>query len=498
MTLTGVLVGYGLVKLAWNLRIGAPAAPPPADSESMDDSRAAAASPKPEPVFLKPLWLACSVGVLLLNLAVPQMLLVPILIFLFLFAWRAYRRMAGIEMAWEKTIRQVILGLIPVAIALAVFGWGKFAIDIVTVFLIICLIWQLSFGISTALKKLELIPTEIPAWLWFRHVCQQLGPLVIFTMLFLFFIPIFLIYLGGHRFLHEVMNLQIGMPPVTFNVYHLLWMLIALIMTRLATVVTDEGISFIAVRHPDLEKGAINSLKTIATYLWWFIFGMVLLYLIGFSLSNLAVITGGLSVGIGFGLQNIINNFVSGLILLFGRTVQAGDLVEFQEKLCIVKKVSIRTTVLRTYSGKTIFVPNSLVVSKEFSNWSHQDKRIRMKVEVGVAYDSDPKMVTDLLLEIAMSNPKVLDKPKPLVLFEGFGPSSLMFQLKFWIKNPNSLRAGSEIRYEIFRIFKEKGINIPLPQMDLHLRSADGLGKIGLTPNSAEALEDLTKNPEPA
>ncbi|MBF0509672.1 MAG: hypothetical protein HQK57_12200, partial [Deltaproteobacteria bacterium] len=181
MTITGVLVGYGLVKLAWNLRIGAPAAPPPADSGSMDDSGAAAASPKPEPVFLQPLWLVCSVGVLLLNLAVPQILLVPILIFFFLFAWRAYRRMAGIEPAWEKTIRQVILGLIPVAIALAIFGWGKSAIDIVTVFLIICLIWQLSFGISTALKKLELIPPEIPAWLWLRYVCQQLGPLVIFT-----------------------------------------------------------------------------------------------------------------------------------------------------------------------------------------------------------------------------------------------------------------------------------------------------------------------------
>ncbi|MBF0497993.1 MAG: mechanosensitive ion channel [Deltaproteobacteria bacterium] len=496
MTITGILISHGLVKLAWNLRIGAPTASPPAESASVDDSGAEAAPPKSEPPFLQPLWLVCSVGVLLINLAAPQILLVPILIMFLFFAWRAYRQMAGIEPAWEKTIKQVILGLIPVVIALAVFGWGKSAIDLITMFLIICLIWQLSFGIGTALKKLDIIPTEIPAWLCLRHVCQQLGPLVIFAMLFLFFIPIFLIYLGGHRFLHEVMNLKLGMPPVTFDIYHLLWMLAALIITRLATVVTDEGIAFLAVRHPDLEKGAINSLKTIATYLWWFIFGMALLYLIGFSLSNLAVITGGLSVGIGFGLQNIINNFVSGLILLFGRTVQAGDLVEFQEKLCIVKKVSIRTTVLRTYSGKTIFVPNSLVVSKEFSNWSHQDKRIRMKVEVGVAYNSDPKQVTDLLLEIAKSNPKVLDKPKPLVLFEGFGPSSLMFQLKFWIKNPNSLRAGSEIRYEIFRIFTEKGITIPVPQMDLHIRSADGLGKIGLTPNPAEALEESTRETE--
>ena len=190
---------------------------------------------------------------------------------------------------------------------------------------------------------------------------------------------------------------------------------------------------------------------------------------------NLAVLAGGLSVGLGFGLQNIVNNFIGGLILLFGRSIQPGDLLEIDDVRGYVQKVTIRNTVVRAFSGATIFVPNSLLISQKMINWSHADRRYRQEIKVGVAYGSDVQKVTDLLLDAAKQSPKVLDRPVPRVRFLDFGDNSLIFSLRVWIKGWADRYADSEVRYHIDRIFRENNIEISFPQLDVHVRSATGL-----------------------
>jgi len=174
-------------------------------------------------------------------------------------------------------------------------------------------------------------------------------------------------------------------------------------------------------------------------------------------------------------LQNIVNNFIGGLILLFGRSIQPGDLVEIDNIRGHVRKVTIRNTLVKAFSGATIFVPNSLLISQKMVNWSHADRRYRQEIKIGVAYGSDVDKVTDLLLTAAKQSTKVLDRPPPRVRFLDFGDNTLVFSLRVWIKGWVDRYADSEVRYHIDRIFRENNIEISFPQLDLHIRSAEGL-----------------------
>ena len=180
-------------------------------------------------------------------------------------------------------------------------------------------------------------------------------------------------------------------------------------------------------------------------------------------------------MGLGFGLQNIVNNFIGGLILLFGRSLQPGDLVEIDNIRGHVRKVTIRNTLVKAFSGATIFVPNSLLISQKMINWSHADRRYRQEIKIGVAYGSDVEKVTELLLSAAKQSAKVIDRPPPRVRFLDFGDNTLVFSLRLWIKGWSDRYADSEVRYHITRIFRENNIEISFPQLDLHIRSAEGL-----------------------
>jgi len=176
-----------------------------------------------------------------------------------------------------------------------------------------------------------------------------------------------------------------------------------------------------------------------------------------------------LGIGLGFGLQNIFNNFISGIILLFERPIQVGDDVEINGTWALVKKINVRATVVQTYDNASLIIPNSEFISSQVTNWSFKDKRLRRHVDVGVAYGSDVELVRSTLLEIAASTPKVLKNPKPDVLFRDFGDSSLVFRLRIWTDIDNMLIVETAIRFEIDRLFKERGIVIAFPQRDVHL-----------------------------
>ena len=201
------------------------------------------------------------------------------------------------------------------------------------------------------------------------------------------------------------------------------------------------------------------------------IIGIILSFqFIGINLSGLAVIFGLLSVGIGFGLQNVTSNFVAGVILLFERPIKIGDRVTVGGTEGDVTAINFRSTTIRSLNNITFIVPNSEFISKEVINWSHGDLKIRMDIEVGVSYNSDLDKVLTALKEIAEENENILKFPQSDVLFKSFGDSSWNMMLRVWIANPkvhHILR--SEINCAIVRKFRGMGIEIPFPQRDLHL-----------------------------
>lgn len=190
----------------------------------------------------------------------------------------------------------------------------------------------------------------------------------------------------------------------------------------------------------------------------------------GINLSSLGMIAGALGVGIGFGLQNIVQNFISGLILIFERPIQVGDTVEVDTLLGKVKDIGVRASNVVTYDGAEVVVPNSNLISNNLINWTLSDSRKRIEINVGTAYGSDPNQVLDLIKKVADDHPDVVKDPPPRALFEGFGDSSLDFRLLFWVSFELGLGAKSDVAVGIYNTFAEHNIEIPFPQIDLHVK----------------------------
>jgi potassium efflux system protein len=194
----------------------------------------------------------------------------------------------------------------------------------------------------------------------------------------------------------------------------------------------------------------------------------------GMDLSRLAILAGALGIGIGFGLQNLVNNFVSGLILIFERPIKAGDTIEFGSLLGTVLRIGIRSSTVRTFEGAEVIVPNGNIISSEVVNWTLSDRLRRIEVLVGVAYGTDPEKVIQILKGVVQDRQDVLKTPAPVVLFTDFGDSSLNFSLRFWTDNFEEwLNLKSEVTVMVSNALKEANIEIPFPQRDLHLRSVD-------------------------
>ena len=194
---------------------------------------------------------------------------------------------------------------------------------------------------------------------------------------------------------------------------------------------------------------------------------------VGLDLSSLAIVAASVGVGVGFGLQNIINNFVSGIIILAERPISIGDRIEVAGVAGRVTKIQLRSTTVVTNDNITMIVPNADFISNTVTNWSHGDPKVRIRVPVGVAYGSDLKLLQRLLLEAAAEHPKALRDPSPVVLFTEFGDSSLNFELGVWTQEMTAtpIHFTSEMNFIIDQKLRENNIEIPFPQRDLHVRS---------------------------
>ena len=224
-----------------------------------------------------------------------------------------------------------------------------------------------------------------------------------------------------------------------------------------------------------MDIGTRTAVGTMVRYIIILIGLMIILQSVGVNLSTVTVIAGALGVGIGFGLQNITNNFVSGIIILFERPIKVGDRIQVEDIIGDVVKISMRATTLVTNDNISIIIPNSDFISSRVINWSHNDRNVRFNIPVGVSYKEDPQRIKDVLLSVAIDNPLVLKKPEPDVIFEEFGDSSLNFMLRVWttemIQRPKILI--SDIYFEIFKRFREYNIEIPFPQRDLHIKNPE-------------------------
>ncbi|TDK41832.1 mechanosensitive ion channel family protein [Algoriphagus formosus] len=276
------------------------------------------------------------------------------------------------------------------------------------------------------------------------------------------------------EWIDQIMNLSLfnlGDSKLTIG------LVLTLIFSFLVLFVGSEWIRRLLVnrilKKYSITEGTRLSIGTIVKYVLILAGVFSILQTNGIDLSAFGVLAGAIGVGIGFGLQNITNNFISGLIILFEQPIKVGDRIEVGDVNGDVIKISARSTMVVTNDNITIVVPNSQFIDNQVINWSHSDRMVRFNFPVGVAYREDPEKVRRILLEVAKDNKGVLESPESDVLFEEYGDNSINFNLRVWtseyVNRPKVLK--SQLLYEIFKRFKEQGVEIPFPQRDLHLRS---------------------------
>lgn len=229
------------------------------------------------------------------------------------------------------------------------------------------------------------------------------------------------------------------------------------------------------LRHVNIgeaQKFALGRFLTYALFLGGIFVGLQSL---GVNLNSLVVFGGALGVGVGLGLQNVVSNFVAGLILLVEQPIRMGDRIETKDTLGDVVRIAARSTWIRTNDNVVMIVPNSDFINNSVTNWTVNDARVRIGLPVGVGYSSDPEEVREILLAAAQTHPEVLEDPAPDVIFTDYGDNSLNFMLRVWteLRAHTPLVLKSDLYFALFKTFAERGIELPFPQRDLHLRSSD-------------------------
>ncbi len=230
--------------------------------------------------------------------------------------------------------------------------------------------------------------------------------------------------------------------------------------------------SFRIFPHTALDRGVQYTITTTVHYVVLVLAALLALSSLGFPLTNLALVAGALGIGIGFGLQNLVNNFVSGLILLFERPIKVGDLLVIDGQWGTVKEIRVRSTIFETYDHSVLIIPNSELISQKVLNWTHYGRGInRLTLKVGVGCNSDVRQVTQLLTEICRANPRVVAEPPPQIYLAVYGESSLDFTIWVYLGNPaDRVPATHELNSAIFETLQQHGIEMPFPQRDLHIK----------------------------
>lgn len=261
------------------------------------------------------------------------------------------------------------------------------------------------------------------------------------------------------------------------TIFLILTIAFAIILALKFSKAIQEFLLPIIYERYEVDLGLRASINTFTKYFIITMTVLIALSSIGFDLTSLTVFASVLGVGIGFGLKNVMSNFISGLIILFERPIKVGDRVIIDGTIADVEEIKIRATVVRTRKNERLIIPNAYFLEEKFINRSFVNKELRVSVDIDVAYGSDVELVEKLLLESVQELkvekwPNILDDPKPRVFFENFGDSGLAFSLWFWINSQadeREFRIPSDLRFRMVKKFDENGIEIPFPQQDVHI-----------------------------
>ena len=273
---------------------------------------------------------------------------------------------------------------------------------------------------------------------------------------------------------YTLFNYTLNENQVPFTLSKIFVSIIILLLARLGVWLVTQLVLYGYYRRNEINVGTQFAINQLLKY---FVYVIAIIWAMENLGIQMTVIWGGLAallVGIGLGLQQTFNDFFSGIILLFERSVEVGDVLEVDSMVGTVKKIGMRASLVETRQNMMVVVPNSKLVTQNVVNWSHSDDKVRFIVNVGVAYDTDAQKVKDILIKVAEDNPYVIDYPPPFVRFIDFADSSLNFELHFWSRNFIIIEdVKSDLRFSINQAFKEEHIQIPYPQRDVWIRKSD-------------------------
>jgi len=319
--------------------------------------------------------------------------------------------------------------------------------------------------------------------IYYPEIVRQYGPVIFSKLNYYLRVVMVLFGLTGILKVAEIYEIvsqqiisvftnKINIGSLSFTFGSIILFIAILYFTYLIAKFTKQIIEREVLSKHEMKRGMAASISLTVRIFVVFFGALLALSVTGMDFSKIGIIAGALSVGIGFGLQNIVSNFISGLILIYEKPVQEGDTVEVDTLLGRVSNIGIRSSTITTYDGAEVVVPNSNLISNQLINWTLSDNKKRIEVKVGVSYESDPHLVLELLLNAALSHESVLRFPEPRPLFVGFGDNSLNFRLLFWVRFEEGLATQSDVVLKIYDILKENNIEIPFPQLDLHVKNA--------------------------
>ena len=295
--------------------------------------------------------------------------------------------------------------------------------------------------------------------------------------------------------LQAVSRINIG--SVSFSIIGLLTGIAVFIAGFFLTRLFQRWFDGTVLSRGRIDSGVRNSIRTGIGYAGIALAALVGVSAAGIDLSNFALVAGALSLGIGFGLQNVVSNFVSGLILLAERPFKAGDWIVAGGVEGTVKRVNVRATEIETFQRQTVIMPNSELINAAVGNWTHRNSLGRVEIAVGVAYGSDVKRVRDILAELAGAHELVIKNPEPAVIFKDFGASSLDFELRMYLYDiSNVMVVQNDLRFRIYEAFEREGIEIPFPQRDINIKGDFPSGLKGARPGPTAAKPVVSSKTE--
>jgi small-conductance mechanosensitive channel len=392
----------------------------------------------------------------------------------------------GAEQVPHRIVVRLGQGLAVVAaicIALAVIGYSYLAIELLMTVLLATEFLGILFVTFEAVRNAAAMLSQD------RNAgYDSLAAVVVNAALILASLPVFALIAGVRP--SELMELWstfqsgVTLGEVQLSPSVVLQLIVVFVIGLLLTRLIQRTLKIRVLAKTKIDAGGQNAIVSGIGYFGIFLAAVVAITYAGLDLSSLAIVAGALSVGIGFGLQNIVSNFVSGIILLIERPISVGDWIEVGGNMGIVRKISVRSTSIQTFDRTDVIVPNADLVSGTVTNYTHGSSVGRIIVPIGVAYGNDTRKIEELLLPLVEQHPLVLKDPAPSVVFQGFGADSLNFEIRALLADINyGLTVRSELNHQVYEVLTANGIEIPFGQRDIWIRNPEALGAVRSEPS---------------